>query len=95
MEVSSGNIFADLSLPDAVELDTTVCLAMAIDRLLQSRRLTSPRPHGRSAAINPKVSALKHYKLDGFSVERLMSVSRPSAATSRSVFVLRGDCPLA
>jgi hypothetical protein len=39
---SSGNVFADLGLPDAAELDT-------------------------------KVSALKHYKLEGFSVERLMT----------------------
>ena len=72
MEVSSGNVFADLGLPDAVELDIMVRLAVAIDRLLQSRRLTQSAA-ARALSINqPKVSALKHYKLEGFSVERLM-----------------------
>src|ERR1700693_731474 len=72
MEVSSGNVFADLGLPNAVELDTKVRLAVAINRLLQSRRLTQSAA-ARALSINqPKVSALKHYKLEGFSVERLM-----------------------
>ena len=37
---SSGNVFADLGLPDAAELDTKVRLAVAVNRLLESRRLT-------------------------------------------------------
>jgi hypothetical protein len=32
MEVGSGNVFADLGLPDAEELKTKVQLAMAIKR---------------------------------------------------------------
>jgi predicted XRE-type DNA-binding protein len=37
---SSGNVFADLGLPDAAELDTKMRLAVAVNRLLESRRLT-------------------------------------------------------
>ena len=37
---SSGNVFADLGLPDAAELDTKIRLAVAVNRLLESRRLT-------------------------------------------------------
>jgi len=33
-EASSGNVFADLGLPDAAELDTKVCLAVIISGLV-------------------------------------------------------------
>lgn len=73
MERSSGNVFADLKLPDSAELDTKVRLGVEINRILASRRLTQ-RDAARLLGINqPKVSALKHYNLDGFSVERLMN----------------------
>jgi predicted XRE-type DNA-binding protein len=73
IEPSSGNVFADLSLPDAAELDTKVRLAVAINRQLESLRLTQAAAALALSINQPKVSALKHYKLDGFSVERLMS----------------------
>ena len=72
MEVSSGNVFADLELPDAAELDTKVRLAVAINRLLAARRLTQAEAAAALSINQPKVSALKHYKLEGYSVERLM-----------------------
>jgi predicted XRE-type DNA-binding protein len=72
MEVSSGNVFADLELPDAAELDTKVRLAVAINRLLSARRLTQAEAAAALSINQPKVSALKHYKLEGYSVERLM-----------------------
>jgi predicted XRE-type DNA-binding protein len=72
MEVSSGNVFADLDLPDAAELDTKVRLAVAINRLLSARRLTQAEAAAALSINQPKVSALKHYKLEGYSVERLM-----------------------
>lgn len=73
MELSSGNVFADLQLPDAVELDTKVRLAVAINRQLAARRLRQVAAAAALSISQPKVSALKHYKLDGFSVERLMA----------------------
>jgi len=73
IQASSGNVFADLGLPDAAELDTKLRLAVAINRQLESRRLTQAAAAVTLSINQPKVSALKHYKLDGFSVERLMT----------------------
>ncbi len=69
---SSGNVFADLGFGDAEERQTKVRLAAAINQLLSQRHL-SQTAVGRRLGINqPKVSALLNYKLEGFSVERLM-----------------------
>ena len=68
----SGNVFADLGLADADELDTKLQLAVEINRLLDSRRLSQVRLAALLGIGQPKVSALKNCRLDGFSVERLM-----------------------
>ena len=70
---SSGNVFADLGFADAIELDTKVRLTVAINRLLDSRRLTQSAAALALSINQPKVSALKHYRLEGFSVERLLT----------------------
>ena len=72
IETGSGNVFADLGLPDAAELDTKARLAVAINRQLAARRLNQAAAAARLSINQPKVSALKHYRLEGFSVERLM-----------------------
>ena len=72
IQASSGNVFADLNEPDAAELDTKVQLAVAINRQIDAHRLTQAAAAAALSINQPKVSALKHYKLDGFSVERLM-----------------------
>jgi predicted XRE-type DNA-binding protein len=69
---SSGNVFADTGLPDAAELDTKARLGAAICRIVERRRLTQAEVAGALAINQPKVSALLNYKLEGFSVERLM-----------------------
>jgi predicted XRE-type DNA-binding protein len=69
---SSGNVFADMGLPDAVELDTKARLGAAINRIVQRRGLTQADVAAALEINQPKVSALLHYKLEGFSVERLM-----------------------
>jgi len=69
---SSGNVFADLGLENAEELGTKLRLSVVINRILESRSLTQVEA-ARLLGINqPKVSALRSYKLEGFSVERLM-----------------------
>ena len=73
VEPGSGNIFADLGLPDAAELDTKVRLAVEINRLIKDQRLTQVSAAECLEVSQPKISALNNYKLDGFSVERLMS----------------------
>lgn len=72
-ERGSGTVFVELGLPDADELDTKLQLAVAINRVLHSRRLTQASAAKVLSINQPKISALKHYKLEGFSVERLMS----------------------
>jgi predicted XRE-type DNA-binding protein len=72
IQASSGNVFADLNLPNAVELDTKVRLVVAINQMLAARKLTQASAAALLGISQPKVSALKNYKLDGFSVERLM-----------------------
>jgi predicted XRE-type DNA-binding protein len=69
---SSGNIFADLGLHDAGEKQTRVRLAVAINQIIEARQL-SQSAAARLLDINqPKISALVNYRLDGFSIERLM-----------------------
>jgi len=70
---SSGNVFADLGLPRADEKQTKVRLAVAINRILHNRRLSQVRAARRLHVNQPKISALSNYRLDGFSVERLMN----------------------
>ncbi len=68
----SGNVFAYLKLPDAAELGTKLKLGATICNVVKQRRL-SQTDVARLLGINqPKVSALLHFKLEGFSVERLI-----------------------
>jgi predicted XRE-type DNA-binding protein len=69
----SGNVFADLGYPDAEERQTKLRLACAINRIIDERRLTQDQAAERLSINQPKVSALRNYKLGGFSVERLMT----------------------
>jgi predicted XRE-type DNA-binding protein len=69
---SSGNVFVDMGLPDADQLDTKARLGAAINRIVEKRRLTQAEIAATLEINQPKVSALLHYKLEGFSVERLM-----------------------
>ena len=69
---SSGNVFADLGLPNAEELGAKVRLAASINAILAQRGLTQVQAARVLGVNQPKVSALRGYKLEGFSVERLM-----------------------
>jgi predicted XRE-type DNA-binding protein len=69
---SSGNVFADLGLPDAAELHAKARLCAALNQIVERRRLTQSEVAAALGVNQPKVSALLHYKLEGFSVERLM-----------------------
>jgi len=70
---SSGNVFADIGLPAAEEKRTKVQLAVALNQIIQKRHL-SQGAAARVLGVNqPKISALTNYRLDGFSVERLMN----------------------
>ena len=70
---SSGNVFADLRLPNAEEKQTKVRLAVAINQIIEDQRLTQGAAARRLNINQPKISALSNYRLEGFSVERLMN----------------------
>ena len=70
----SGNVFADLGFPDAEERQTKLRLAYALNAIVAAQRLTQAAAAARLGLNQPKVSALRNYKLEGFSVERLMTL---------------------
>jgi predicted XRE-type DNA-binding protein len=69
----STNVFADLGFPDAEERQTKLRLAYAINKILEDGHHTQAAAASLLKVSQPKVSALKHYKIDGFSVERLLT----------------------
>jgi predicted XRE-type DNA-binding protein len=70
--VGTGNVFADLGLPDAAERQTKTRLAMSVNGLLDARKLKQREAAQVLGIPQPKVSALRNYRLDQFSVEKLM-----------------------
>jgi predicted XRE-type DNA-binding protein len=69
---SSGNVFADLGLPDADEALAKADLARQIARLIQRQGWTQVRAAQALGIDQPKVSALVRGRLEGFSTERLI-----------------------
>ena len=69
----TGNVFADLGYPDAEERQTKLRLAHAINGVIAQQSLTQAGASKKLGINQPKISALANYKLDGFSVERLMT----------------------
>jgi len=69
---SSGNVFADLNLPQADDLLAKAELAAKIIAEVQRRRLTQSQAAAILGIDQPKISALRQGKLSGFSIERLM-----------------------
>lgn len=70
----SSHVFADLGYADGEERQTKLRLAHAINGLIARQRLNQVMAAERLGITQPKVSALANYKLDGFSVERLMTL---------------------
>ena len=70
----TGNVFADLNFPDAEERQTKLRLAYALNAIVDARHLTQAAAAARLGLNQPKVSALRNYRLEGFSVERLMTL---------------------
>jgi predicted XRE-type DNA-binding protein len=68
------NVFADLGYPDAVERQAKLRLAYALNQVLDQREMTQISAARLLGLSQPKVSALRNYKLNGFSVERLMTL---------------------
>ncbi len=70
----TGNVFADLGFPDAAGREAKLRLAYALNQVLDGRKLSQAEAAKVLGVTQPKVSALRHYKLTGFSVERLINL---------------------
>ncbi len=97
---SSGNVFADLNIPQPDQYLAKAELAARILKLIQKRRLTQQAAAKLLGINQPKVSALLNGRLDGFSTDRLfrflnalgcdirITVSRPHAGSPGHVEVM-------
>lgn len=68
---SSGNVFADLGLPDAEELLLKSNLAMKINNIIEKSHLSQTQAAAILGIPQPKVSMIQNGKLRGFSLEKL------------------------
>lgn len=69
---SSGNVFADLGLPEPEEELAKAQFAVHIRRTIMRRRLSQAAAAALMGIDQPKVSALMNGRIDNFSSERLM-----------------------
>src|ERR1035437_4097817 len=70
--VGSENVFADLGLPQADELQAKAALAHQIASIARGRHLTQAETAHILGTTQPKVSDLFAGRLSGFSMERLI-----------------------
>jgi len=68
----SGNVFADLGLPDAEELLAKAELVFAISQAMEERGLTQRQAAVLMGVDQPKVSHMLRGRLRDFSTDRLM-----------------------
>lgn len=71
---SSGNVFADLELPDSDERMLKAQLAVQIRRFIDEKGWTQTEAAEAVGLDQPKVSHLLRGRLAGFSVDRLLSI---------------------
>ncbi len=69
---SSGNVFADMGMPDSDKYLAKVELARQINKIIVDRSLKQAQAAKILEVDQPKVSALSCGRLDGFSIERLI-----------------------
>ena len=72
VEPGSGNVFADLELPNAREALAKAQIADRISAAVGARKLTQVQAAELLGIDQPKVSALLRGRLEGFSTDRLM-----------------------
>jgi predicted XRE-type DNA-binding protein len=74
IQVSSGNVFADLGFEDAEERLLKTKLASKIAQLIEKKGWTQAQTAERIALDQPKVSKLLRGQLSGFSADRLFAI---------------------
>ena len=76
IEHSSGNVFADLGLPNPEEHLVKATIALAISRIIRERGLTQEQAGKILSLAQPKVSDLVRGRLDKFTIDRLLRYMR-------------------
>ena len=74
IEISSGNVFADLGFEDSEERLLKAKLASKTAQLIEEKRWTQTQTAVRTALDRPKVSRLLRGQLSGFSARALFGV---------------------
>lgn len=74
MTPGSGNVFADLGLPEAEDRLLKAQLALKIQQLIEQKGMTQAEIAPLLGLDQPKVSNLMRGRLAGFSVERLFGL---------------------
>jgi predicted XRE-type DNA-binding protein len=74
VDISSGNVFADLGFQDAEERLFKAKLATKIVQLIERKGWTQAQTAERTALDQPKVSRLLRGQLSDFSADRLFGV---------------------
>src|SRR5690554_2472293 len=72
VEASSGNVFADLELPDAEKLQIKSGLTTEIAKTIREQGLTQAEAAQRMGLTQPKVSSLLRGEFSNFSERKLM-----------------------
>lgn len=72
IEISAGNVFEDLGLPDSDELLVKAKLLSQICDIIKQKRLTQTQIAKILDIDQPKVCALLKGRLSGFSTDRLI-----------------------
>ncbi len=72
VEFSSGNVFADLGLPDAGKLKIKSGLVIEITKAIRRLKLTQAEAAERMGITQPKVSALLRGEFSNLSERKLM-----------------------
>lgn len=74
VEVSSGNVFADVGFADSEVRLLKAKLASKIAQLIEKKGWTQAQTAQRTALDQPKVSRLLRGQLSGFSADRLFAI---------------------
>jgi predicted XRE-type DNA-binding protein len=72
VEIGSGNIFADLGLPNAEEHQLKAALVVQLHRFIKARKLTQVAAAKLIGIKQPDLSNILRGHFQGFSLERLM-----------------------
>ena len=95
----SGNVFADLDLPNAQEHLAKARLAYRIECLIQEAGMTQTEAATKMGLTQPNVSDIVRGKLKGFTLDRLLQclnaldqdveiIVRPKSATAPYAHIL-------